>query len=188
MEFFYSLRTARIVAGLPGTMAAICGATSDGLSSNEPTVDYTTFVDFLTGMSSTLICTTASSALLALFSSSDGFETTCSPFGDSEKWKLEEIPIKATEPSHPVPRSGKSENWLQELMDHIKNNGIDTGRAVRLPDGRIIVSGGHHRRAAMEALGEKTMPFKVVDWADMSDDQRQGYMNMFSEIYEEYGK
>jgi ParB-like chromosome segregation protein Spo0J len=62
-------------------------------------------------------------------------------------------------------------NYIQHLASSIQANGYDLGRAIpvaRMPDGRLVLLGGHHRAAAMGQLGETTIPARVVDWNSLS--------------------
>ena len=82
-----------------------------------------------------------------------------------------EVPLADLNPLHAVPRPNTPPNHLQDLANLIRMNGYDLSRAiplVRMPDGRLLQLGGHHRAAAMGQLGETTIPARVVDWNSMS--------------------
>jgi hypothetical protein len=78
-----------------------------------------------------------------------------------------EVPLADLNPLHPVPRPNKPPNHIPDLANTIRTNGYDLSRAIpvaRMPDGRLVQLGGHHRAAAMGHLGETTIPARVVDW------------------------
>jgi hypothetical protein len=80
-----------------------------------------------------------------------------------------EVPLSQLEHGHPPPSlpehfQGKPYLSIAERAAQLRQSGIDTGSAVRLPDGRIIVTGGNSRLAAMRELGQESMPLKVLDW------------------------
>jgi hypothetical protein len=82
-----------------------------------------------------------------------------------------EVPLADLHPLHPVPRPGMPPNHIPDLANKIRTNGYDLGRpipVVRMPDGRLVHLGGHHRAAAMGHLGETTIPARVVEWNSMS--------------------
>ncbi|NVK53820.1 MAG: ParB N-terminal domain-containing protein [Flavobacteriaceae bacterium] len=62
----------------------------------------------------------------------------------------------------------------------ISKKGFDIKQAipvVRLPNGRLIISGGHHRVAAMKKLGEKTIPSVLRNWSSLSKGVQQRLLN-----------
>jgi ParB-like chromosome segregation protein Spo0J len=80
---------------------------------------------------------------------------------------LTEVPLADLHPLHPVPRPNKPPNHIRDLANALRTNGYDLGQAIpvaRMPDGRLVQLGGHHRAAAMGQLGETTIPARVVDW------------------------
>jgi hypothetical protein len=82
-----------------------------------------------------------------------------------------EVPLADLHPLHPVPRPGIPPSYIPDLANTIRANGYDLGRAIpvaRMPDGRFVQLGGHHRAAAMGQLGETTIPARVVDWDSMA--------------------
>src|ERR671928_30658 len=82
-----------------------------------------------------------------------------------------EVPLNLLNPLHPVPRPGVPPNHIQNLAAAIRANGYDLGQAIpvaRMPDGRLVPLGGHHRAAAMRQLGEATIPARVVDWSSLT--------------------
>lgn len=84
---------------------------------------------------------------------------------------VSEVPLDDLHPLHPVPRPGIPPNYITILANTIRANGYDLSRAIpvaRMPDGRLVQLGGHHRAAAMRQLGEATIPAHVVDWKSLS--------------------
>jgi hypothetical protein len=82
-----------------------------------------------------------------------------------------EAPLADLNPLHPVPRPGIPFSYIADLAALVRTNGYDLSRAipvVRMPDGRLVQLGGHHRAAAMRQLGETTIPARVVDWNSLS--------------------
>lgn len=82
-----------------------------------------------------------------------------------------EVPLADIHPLHPVPRPDKPANYVTIIAALLQANGYDVGlpvQLVRMPDGRLLQFGGHHRTAAMLSLGETTIPARVLDWASMS--------------------
>lgn len=82
-----------------------------------------------------------------------------------------EVPLADLHPLHPVPRPSVPPNHLVDLVKAIRINGYNLGQAIpvaRMPDGRLVQLGGHHRAAAMGRLGETTIPARVVDWNSLS--------------------
>lgn len=80
-----------------------------------------------------------------------------------------EVPISTLKPVHPVPRAGKPAGFIDDLADQIRNTGYNVERyvyAIELPDGTLLISSGHHRIAAMEVLGESTIPCRITMAAD----------------------
>jgi hypothetical protein len=78
-----------------------------------------------------------------------------------------EVPLDQLHPLHPVPRPGVLPNHIQNLAAGIQANGYDLSQAIpvaRMPDGRLVQLGGHHRAAAMGQLGEPSIPARAVDW------------------------
>src|SRR5437899_2805494 len=79
-----------------------------------------------------------------------------------------ELSLDQLHPLHPVPRPGMPPNHIDNLAHAIATNGYDIGRAipvVAMPDGRLVIFGGHHRVAAMRQLGETTIPAKMEHWS-----------------------
>lgn len=65
---------------------------------------------------------------------------------------------------HNVPRQGTPEGHIGNIAKKIKEEGFNVESPVSatlLPNGNYLVTGGHHRIAAMKQLGEKTIPIKV---------------------------
>jgi len=58
-------------------------------------------------------------------------------------------------------------------------NGYDIMHAItvyKLPNGSLV-SGGHHRVAAMRLLGEKTIPARVYEWSSINPATQQRLLN-----------
>jgi hypothetical protein len=73
-------------------------------------------------------------------------------------------------------------NHIQDLAHKIKTNGYDVRQAIpvaRMPDGRLVQLGGHHRAGAMRLLGEKTIPSRILDWNSLSPSNQQTWRNLF---------
>jgi ParB-like chromosome segregation protein Spo0J len=93
-----------------------------------------------------------------------------------------EVPLAGLNPLHPVPRPGSPPNHIRDLANSIRTNGYDLGQAIpvaRMPDGRLIQLGGHHRAAAMGQLGETTIPARVVDWSSLSPRVQNWWRSQF---------
>jgi len=73
-------------------------------------------------------------------------------------------------------------NHIQDLANKIRTNGYDLAQPIpiaRMPDGRLVQLGGHHRSAAMAALNERTIPGRIVDWITISPATQNKYRQMF---------
>src|SRR5262245_30024271 len=82
-----------------------------------------------------------------------------------------EVPLNQLHPLHPVPRPGKPPQHIQDLANLIQTNGYDLAQAIpvaRMPDGRLVQFGGHHRAEAMRQLNGTTIPARIVDWNALS--------------------
>lgn len=82
-----------------------------------------------------------------------------------------EVALADLHPLHAVPRPEKPANHIPDLAKTIRANGYDVGRAIlaaRMPDGRLVQLGGHHRAEARRQLGETIVPTRVVDWTALS--------------------
>lgn len=94
-----------------------------------------------------------------------------------------EVPLADLNPLHPVPRPEMQPNHINELANSIRTNGYDLSQAipvVRMPDGRLVQLGGHHRAAAMGQIpGETTIPARVVDWNSLSQAVQQRWRQRF---------
>ncbi|MDH5771305.1 MAG: ParB N-terminal domain-containing protein, partial [Candidatus Bathyarchaeota archaeon] len=80
-----------------------------------------------------------------------------------------ELSINKLSPIHDVPRAGVPKGHIGDIAKNIRENGYDVTKpasATRLPTGEMIISGGHHRIAAMKSLGEKTVPIKIYNALD----------------------
>ena len=81
-----------------------------------------------------------------------------------------ETPLSALHPLHPVPRPGRLPSYIPDLAAAILANGFGLGQAIpvaRLPDGRLVQLGGHHRAAALVLLGETMIPARLMDWTTL---------------------
>jgi hypothetical protein len=88
-------------------------------------------------------------------------------------------------PLHPVPRPGTPPNHIANLANKIRANGYDLAQVIpvaRMPDGRLVQLGGHHRAAAMRKLNEMTIPARVVDWDSLAPRIQQWWRNHFSDF------
>jgi hypothetical protein len=93
-----------------------------------------------------------------------------------------EVPIKDITPTHPTPRPGKS---IPDTASTL-SGGYDVSQPIpvlRMPDGKLIAAGGNHRLAAMESLGESTIPAKLSDWASIPDKVKQFYRTKFPDVF-----
>lgn len=93
-----------------------------------------------------------------------------------------ELPLAALVPLHPVPRPGKPPTWISDLAASIRKSGYrlsDAIPVIHMPDGRLVMAGGHHRVAAMRLLGEQTIPARVVEWDSLSPRVQDWYRGGF---------
>jgi ParB-like chromosome segregation protein Spo0J len=95
-----------------------------------------------------------------------------------------EVPLSQLHPLPSVPRPNKPPTHIQDLASKIQASGYDLQRAIpvaRMPDGRLVQLGGHHRAEAMRQLGETTIPARVIDWNSLppalQKRWRQGFPN-----------
>ena len=96
-----------------------------------------------------------------------------------------EIPIKDITPTHSTPRQGKS---IPETAKSL-SGGYDVSQPIpvlRMPDGKLIAAGGNHRLAAMDSLGESTIPAKLSDWTSIPGNVKQFYRTKFPEVFGGY--
>ncbi|MBY0229760.1 MAG: ParB N-terminal domain-containing protein [Gemmataceae bacterium] len=96
-----------------------------------------------------------------------------------------EVPLTDLHPLHPVPRPGMPPDHIPDLADAIRMNGYDLSRAVpvaRMPDGRLLQLGGHHRAAAMGHLGETTIPARIVDWDSLDQGVKARWRQRFPDF------
>jgi hypothetical protein len=54
---------------------------------------------------------------------------------------------------------------------------------IRMPDGRLIIGGGHHRVAAMQSLRERTIPARVFDWDLLLPGVQDWYRDNFPGVF-----
>jgi hypothetical protein len=93
-----------------------------------------------------------------------------------------EVALADLNPLHPVPRPGMPPKHIPDLANSISSNGYDLGQAIpvaRMPDGRLVQLGGHHRAAAMGRLGEATIPARLVDWSSLSPRVQNWWRSQF---------
>lgn len=96
------------------------------------------------------------------------------------KKSVTEINLNELNPLHEVPRPGKPTTYIQDLAESMLKNGYDVNQAIpvlKLPNGKLVSAGGHHRVAAMKSLGQKTIPSRVVDWKSLSNASKQRHLN-----------
>uniref|UniRef100_UPI003AA7BF11 RHS repeat-associated core domain-containing protein n=1 Tax=Tenacibaculum sp. TaxID=1906242 RepID=UPI003AA7BF11 len=94
--------------------------------------------------------------------------------------KVVEMGIDKLNALHSVPRAGKGVNYIDDLAELISKNGYDINQAipvVKMPNGRLVISGGHHRVAAMKKLGENTIPSVMRNWNNLSKAVQQRLLN-----------
>jgi hypothetical protein len=81
---------------------------------------------------------------------------------------VQEVPIANLKPIHPVPRKGMPKRHIENLAKSISEHGYDVTQpvsATRLPNGDLLITGGHHRVAAMKSLAEATVPVRIYQTA-----------------------
>jgi ParB-like chromosome segregation protein Spo0J len=89
-------------------------------------------------------------------------------------------------PLHPVPRPGKPPTYIADLASSLQRDGYRLHEAIpvfRLPDGRLVIAGGHHRVAAMRSLGEQTIPARVLDWNALAPQVQDWYRQSFPGVF-----
>jgi hypothetical protein len=94
-----------------------------------------------------------------------------------------EVVLTDLHPLHPVPRPGTPPNPIQNLAHKIQTNGYNLTHPIpvaRLPDGRLVQMGGHHRAEAMRQPGEPTIPARVVDWNSIDPAIQNMYRQVFT--------
>ncbi len=105
---------------------------------------------------------------------------------------ITEISLDKLNPLHSVPRPGKPANHVENLAQSIKTGGYDVNQAIpvlKLPNGKLVSAGGHHRVAAMKSLGEKTIPSRVVEWNSLSKAAQQRHLDAhYGKTLQEYLK
>jgi len=83
------------------------------------------------------------------------------------KFGTVEVPIDKVQKIHGVPKKGKSLDYIDILMNDFKTNGynLDLGPPIEgytMSDGKVIIIDGHHRLAALEKLGETSIPIRIA--------------------------
>ena len=89
-----------------------------------------------------------------------------------------EVRLSSLRPLHSVPRPGVPPGHIGNLATKIRTEGYKLDQAIpviRMPDGRMVHAGGHHRAAAMRQLGETTIPARVKDWSSLSPRVQEHY-------------
>ena len=69
---------------------------------------------------------------------------------------------------------------ILNLANDIAQNGYNIKHAIpvlRLPNGKLISAGGHHRVAAMKSLGQSTIPGRIVNWNGLSKAAQQRHLD-----------
>ena len=97
-----------------------------------------------------------------------------------------EVALDKLVPLHPVPRPGKPPTYIQDLADAIRSTGYRLDQAIsviRMPQGRLVIAGGHHRVAAMRSLGETTIPARVFDWDSLVPGVQDWYRDNFPGVF-----
>lgn len=97
-----------------------------------------------------------------------------------------EIPLDQLIPLHSVPRPSRPPTYVTDLAHLIRAQGYRLGKAIpvfRMPDGRLVLAGGHHRLAAMRSLGERTIPARVVDWDTVAPRLQDRYRRAFPGVF-----
>jgi hypothetical protein len=93
-----------------------------------------------------------------------------------------EVSLSQLNPLHPVPRPGVPSGHIAALAAGIRAKGYDLSQAIpvaRMPDGRLVQLGGHHRVEAMRLLGELTIPARVVDWSSLAPAVQRWWQQRF---------
>jgi hypothetical protein len=93
-----------------------------------------------------------------------------------------EVPLADLNPLHPIPRPNRPLKHIVDLANKIRTNGYDLFQAIpvaRMPDGRLVQLGGHHRAAAMGQLGETTIPARVVEWNSLAQRTQHWWRQQF---------
>jgi RHS repeat-associated protein len=102
-------------------------------------------------------------------------------------FNTEEVPMENIQKLHGIKKS-KGPEYIDELAQDMQINGYNLDKnlpveGVRLPDGKIAIFDGHHRIAAFEQLGEKTIPIRITDYTEIPDEG----MRLMLRIGEETG-
>jgi ParB-like chromosome segregation protein Spo0J len=97
-----------------------------------------------------------------------------------------EVPLDQLIPLHSVPRPGKVPGYIAQLANEIQSNGYQLSQPIpvfRMPDGRLVMAGGHHRAEAMRSLGETTIPARVVEWDTLDPAVQKRYEDAFPGVF-----
>ncbi|MCB0420155.1 MAG: ParB-like nuclease domain-containing protein [Bdellovibrionales bacterium] len=97
---------------------------------------------------------------------------------------LYEVSLARISSLHPIPNPLRedSNEQLENLKSLISSHGYHLSKAIQvaiLRNGQILNLGGHHRVAAMLALGESTIPASVYVWDSMDPHIRGLYREQF---------
>lgn len=93
---------------------------------------------------------------------------------------ISEVSLNKLNPLHSVPRPTVPKNHIEALAKSIAEKGYDINQAIpvlKLPNGKLVSAGGHHRVAAMKSLSEKTIPARIVNWTDLSTRVQTRHLN-----------
>jgi hypothetical protein len=96
-----------------------------------------------------------------------------------------EVPLGELTALHPVPRPGMPPNHIDNLALRIAEDGYQVNQAIpvlRMPSGKLVTAGGHHRVAAMARLGESTVPARIVEWSSLSPQAQARYLQAFGSV------
>ena len=77
------------------------------------------------------------------------------------------VKVSSLNPLHGVPRAGQPINVIDDIASSILKKGYDLTEpisATRMPDGTLLITGGHHRLAALQKLSQKFAPVKIYTY------------------------
>jgi len=82
------------------------------------------------------------------------------------KFATVEISIENVQRIHGVPKKGTPLGNIENLANDFKTNGynLEIGPPIEgyaMPDGKILIIDGHHRLAALEQIGETSIPIRI---------------------------
>ena len=111
---------------------------------------------------------------------------------------ITEVPLDDLIPVHPVPRPDVSATHIADIAESIQHGtgrlgsgtkGFNVAESIpvlRMPDGCLVIGGGHHRVASMRHLKESTIPAHITDWADFTLKRRQQIIKRLQGKYPEF--